>query len=246
MTRQRDPWFDDGYWTNALHVVTSHQDRQRARSLRDPASVVNPTGILAAAASVPRAVLAEMSVLYSMGAGRGDLQQCFAKVLPAQEHLAQVAARVPSTLAVLDVRARRDVYDTAVAALAWSVILDEPGPALSNWENGREDIVLTTLAREEGAVAGSVFWPETFARLAAALEGASGGAAEDVAAFLAGWLGTSRESARYGSLADARRHPEDARYHGYWAVEAAAVVELRDLDDSAFSRSPHYPRDLIS
>jgi hypothetical protein len=34
-------------------------------------------------------------------------------------------------------------------------------------------------------------------------------------------------------------------YSGYWCFEAAAVVKIRGLDDSAFRDWKYYPKDLV-
>ncbi|MEG0487696.1 MAG: DUF1911 domain-containing protein, partial [Acinetobacter sp.] len=38
---------------------------------------------------------------------------------------------------------------------------------------------------------------------------------------------------------------EELRYSGYWAFEAAALVYLLDLDDSALHKYLFYPKDIV-
>jgi hypothetical protein len=47
---------------------------------------------------------------------------------------------------------------------------------------------------------------------------------------------------RFGKIEDA---PDWANYYGYFAWEAAAMVYLYDLDDSAYRNHVLYPKDLV-
>jgi hypothetical protein len=40
-------------------------------------------------------------------------------------------------------------------------------------------------------------------------------------------------------------HVREKGYSGYWAWEAAAVVQLLDLDDTSFKDNPFYPYDAV-
>jgi hypothetical protein len=66
---------------------------------------------------------------------------------------------------------------------------------------------------------------------------------QDVKQFLKSW---------YLAMKDARWHdshlnltPQGAGYYGYWAIEAAAVAFLLELDDKAFHDHLVYPADLL-
>lgn len=36
-----------------------------------------------------------------------------------------------------------------------------------------------------------------------------------------------------------------AIYVGYWCFVTAAIVKLKELDDSSFKNIPYYPKDLV-
>lgn len=39
--------------------------------------------------------------------------------------------------------------------------------------------------------------------------------------------------------------PSPNAYDGYWSVEVAAIVKIRDLDDKILKKNPYYPYDLV-
>lgn len=246
MTVQRDPNFDREYWERALDAVREDGARAREASLKEPSALAVPVAVLGAAGAAPRALLAELCVLYSKGASRDDMLETYERLLPAHERLVEVSGQVPSRLALRDVGARRDVYDTALGTMSWAVLLDLTPPSLDLWQRGDEDALLLRVARHDRTDDVALLWPKTFGPLMDAMLSRPAGAGPALEAFLRNWLRTSRRSSWWGSLQEAQRNPEDAAYHGYWAFEAAAVVELLGLDDSSFRDAPYYPADLVS
>jgi hypothetical protein len=55
------------------------------------------------------------------------------------------------------------------------------------------------------------------------------------------WYEKHRDSAWY----DAHKS-KHGTYIGYWSFESAAIVKIRELDDSSFKTSQYYPADLIN
>lgn len=66
----------------------------------------------------------------------------------------------------------------------------------------------------------------------------------DVAAYLAAWYSGMSEVPGHGSHLEAKKNGSGG-YVGYWAVEAAAVAFLLELDDSSFRDHLLYPKDLV-
>ncbi|WP_339388289.1 PoNe immunity protein domain-containing protein [Vibrio caribbeanicus] len=63
---------------------------------------------------------------------------------------------------------------------------------------------------------------------------------ESVKAYLRGWYKGMKDCYWYG------RHKRPvANFFGYWALEAAMVTLLFDLDDSSYSHLPYYPKDWL-
>ena len=108
------------------------------------------------------------------------------------------------------------------------------------------DALLLRLARHDRTDDVDLLWPKTFGPLMDAMLSRPAGAGPALEAFLRNWSRTSRRSSWWGSLQDARRNPEDVEYHEYWALEAAAVVELLGIDDSSFRGAPYHPADLVT
>ncbi|RNC86850.1 MAG: DUF1911 domain-containing protein [Winogradskyella sp.] len=38
----------------------------------------------------------------------------------------------------------------------------------------------------------------------------------------------------------------NGNYVGYWCFVVAAIVKIKDLDDSSFKNSKYYPKDMLS
>jgi len=56
------------------------------------------------------------------------------------------------------------------------------------------------------------------------------------------WYKTYKNSGFYNS----HMLPEDKySFYGYWAFEVAAIVKIKDLDDSSFRDNQYYPKDLL-
>lgn len=67
---------------------------------------------------------------------------------------------------------------------------------------------------------------------------------DDLASYLGAWYSGMADAPWYDSHLAAKKNGKGA-YVGYWAVEAAVVAFLLQLDDSAFRDHPLYPRDLV-
>jgi len=240
---QRDPHFDDAYWSEVVEDRAEEHADQKAFSGQDPEAFAVPLVLLSAAVAASRAALGVLAASYSGGITVDRvhwLEEARASFLRARE----LHAVVDTDDLWFDVASRREVYDWALGLSAWAVLLDRDVPDVSLWTGASRDALLVALASGPAGVEGATLWPRTYGPLAAALR-APGDAGEHVRAFLQGWLTTSRGTAWAETLQQAQRRPGDLRYQGHWAVEAAAVVELLGLDDSSFRDAPHYPADLV-
>ncbi|UTZ22433.1 PoNe immunity protein domain-containing protein [Vibrio campbellii] len=64
---------------------------------------------------------------------------------------------------------------------------------------------------------------------------------ESVKAYLRGWYKGMKDCYWYG------RHKRPvANFFGYWALEAAMVTLLFDLDDTGYNHLPYYPKDWVA
>lgn len=241
----RDTRFDRAYWTDALATRRARFTRHRRRAHKDLSTIVDAVGPLAAAGGAVDDKREELLALYSSGADLRAAPRVLTELLEAVEWERQLTPLVVSAAERLDVGVQRRAYDTALAVCSWAVLLGQDAPPLALWDRADEDRLLTALCRRDAAAGRSLgtFWPDHTSTLIAALDSREAGA--HVREHLATWMATSRKSAWWGSLEEARRRPEEHAYVGYWSVEAAAVVTLLGIDDSPFKDAPYYPAGLV-
>jgi Domain of unknown function (DUF1911) len=144
----------------------------------------------------------------------------------------------------------RATYLTHLWALSFPVLLRNERASQMMIESrsfAGEDAVLDGLYSSLGAdgpVGESLLYPKPYAHLLAAMTAPPEDGAKHVRLFLNTWLTNVWKRSGWG---DTHLTVEDdfPRYFGYWAVEAAAVVAARGIDDSSFRDHEYYPSDLV-
>lgn len=85
-----------------------------------------------------------------------------------------------------------------------------------------------------------LLYPRPYQPLFDALDAPKEKQATLAARFLKNWYEGCKRTYWHNSARD-----ENSGYFGFWSFEAALVVRLWDIDDSAFAAHPNYPRDLV-
>lgn len=179
---------------------------------------------------------------YSRGDAVEELVPMFPDVLDAFARYEAEPEQEPTDFDSLD------DYQTSLWLVSLARVLRVPRPLFDTvvdliGQNGQDpiyDAIVEGRAPAEGLVA--LRHPDPYAELGAAVCGEPPGTTAHLARFLKQW---------YGALVDAYWHdshkgPEGSGFFGYWAVEAAGVVQALGLDDRPFRDLAHYPRDLAA
>lgn len=98
------------------------------------------------------------------------------------------------------------------------------------------------LTREDLPAVGkrSLIYPKIYSRLFDVFEATESERPALMKKFLDGWYKSMRPAAWYNNDKGG-----EGAYFGYWCFEAALVVNLLNIDDSAFRDNIYYPKDLI-
>lgn len=68
--------------------------------------------------------------------------------------------------------------------------------------------------------------------------------AETIQKYLDGWYKSMKSTSWYNSHIKSEIGKASA-FYGYWAIEAAAVTYVLEIDDTSYKKMPYYPTDLV-
>jgi hypothetical protein len=182
----------------------------------------------------------KIRIQYSLGLPVGDLRSVYAKALDYyvqgwDEQEATYADMLSMTaLAIL-----LQIPDTDFDRLVAYIDKTENNKNLADWYPDALLGLLIHARRPERKIPERLLVASVYRDLyrAAQMEGEK--AADALKEYMESWYELNNGAPWYNS------HLKPQGYKGYWAWEVAAVVKVKQIDDSSFRDHPYYPADMV-
>jgi hypothetical protein len=237
---QREPLLTEAFFRDEIAYVEETIEGRLTKLRERPELIKKPALTLRANA---REGLQLLFLAYSAG----DDVAAIGKRLPPAIDALQAYLRHPGGKA-LDIDDLDD-YLTALWFVSFALVfrLDDAAflRLVGLLGNGGRDALFDRMvaARLPGRpVAKRLLRPAAFGPLLAVFDAAAPERVALLAAYLRGWYGHLREAYWH----DAHKADGGGGFFGYWAVEAAGVCAVVDVDRAALAQLKYFPKDLVT
>ena len=237
---KREPLMDQSYFDKTIAYMEQSSGRFEAK-IADPAT--KPEHKRKLLYKMFRDAYELLLTKYSAGYPVADLREDFQQVIDRRERHQEFMGRLGVDFAAID------DYEQSLWLVSMAILLGVDftlfNRVLACVDNEGKDKLFERLVsmKQPGRPQGAkIIFPKPFQTLYDATMAADAEKPRLIKAFLNEWYPAMGKLQVYWH--DNHKGPEGGGFFGYWALEAAAVVKVFEINDGEFRDMKYYPRDL--